>query len=100
MQYKGFALIDILQPCVSFNHVNTHGWYKKRVYDLEKTGYVPENFEKAVSLSWEWGDKIPTGIFFSKEKPSFTARIETLEKGPLLLQERDTSKLQQVLKKL
>src|SRR3989304_2078240 len=40
--HKGFALIDILQPCVSFNHVNTFAWYKERVYKVdEETGYDP-----------------------------------------------------------
>ncbi len=32
--HKGFSLVDILQPCVSFNKVNTFAWYKKRCYEL------------------------------------------------------------------
>ena len=34
IQHQGFALIDVLQPCVSFNHVNTYAWYTQRIYDI------------------------------------------------------------------
>ncbi len=81
--YKGFSMIDIMQPCVSFNHVNTHAWYKKRTYDLSGEGYVATDIEKALSLSREWGDRIPIGVLYKKEKPSFTDRIKNLEAGPL-----------------
>ena len=43
MEYKGFSLIDVLQPCVSFNRVNTLQWYKDRVYDLGETGHDMTN---------------------------------------------------------
>src|SRR5512145_2066021 len=34
LAHKGFALLDILQPCVTFNKVNTYAWYRERVYRL------------------------------------------------------------------
>ena len=40
INHRGFALIDILQPCVSFNHKNTYQWYRERVYKLEQDGKV------------------------------------------------------------
>jgi len=97
MKFKGFALIDILQPCVSFNQINTFGWYKKRVYDLEEEGYVPNDFQKAISLSFQWGDRIPTGIIYRKESPSFTERIGMIKDGPLVDREYDPGKLQELL---
>jgi len=100
MKFKGFALIDILQPCVSFNQINTFGWYKKRVYDLEEEGYAPDDLQKAISLSFQWGDRIPTGIIYRKESPSFTERIGMVKEGPLVDREYDPEKLQELLSSL
>lgn len=100
MKFKGFALIDILQPCVSFNQVNTYAWYKKRVYDLQEEGYAPDDFQKAISLSLQWGDRIPTGIIYQKEAPSFTERIGMVKDGPLVDRKYDPGKLQELLSSL
>jgi len=97
MKYKGFALIDILQPCVSFNRVNTFDWYKQRVYDLSDEGYITDNLENGLKLVRLWGDRIPIGIFYQKEKPIFTERIETLKQGPLISQQYDPQRLQALL---
>jgi 2-oxoglutarate ferredoxin oxidoreductase subunit beta len=64
--HKGFALLDILQPCITFNKTNTFKWYLDRVYKLEE-GYDPHNRLKAFERSLEWGDKIPNGIFYQNE---------------------------------
>ena len=42
IEYKGYALVDILQPCVSFNKLNTFAWYKERVYELD-AAYDPKD---------------------------------------------------------
>jgi len=94
MKYKGFSLIDILQPCVSFNRINTHDWYKKRVYDLSEENYTPENFEKALSVSMKRGDKIPIGIIYYKEKPTFTDQIDILSQETLISHIYDPKKFQ------
>jgi 2-oxoglutarate ferredoxin oxidoreductase subunit beta len=100
MKFKGFVLIDILQPCVSFNQINTFGWYKKRVYDLQEEGYTPDDFQKAISLSFQWGDRIPTGIIYRKESPSFTEKIGMVKDGPLVDRKYDHGKLQELLSSL
>jgi len=97
MNHKGFSLIEILQPCVSFNRVNTYDWYKKRVYDLFEENYVPDNLENAMSLARQWGDKIPIGIIYKKEKTAFTDRIEVFNKGPLISQKYDHRRLMRLL---
>ncbi len=84
MQYKGFALIDILQPCVSFNKINTQKWYMDRVYDIDAS-HDPGDFAKAMGLAMEWGDKIPTGILFEKEVFPFTSGSRNFLKNPLLI---------------
>ncbi len=35
VNHKGFSLVDIFQPCVTFNKVNTYAWYSQRVYHIE-----------------------------------------------------------------
>ena len=100
MSFKGFSLIDTLQPCVSFNRINTYDWYKQRIYDLSEENYVPDSFEKAMSISMQWGDKIPIGILYKKEKPSFVDRIGILKQGPLLSQKYDPEKLQNFLQEI
>ena len=97
MKHKGFSLIDILQPCVSFNRVNTHDWYKKRVYDLFEENYDPDNLENAMNLARQWGEKIPIGIIYQKDKPTFIDRIEIFNQGPLISQKYNPGRLQALL---
>lgn len=100
IKHKGFSLIDILQPCVSFNTTNTHGWYKKRVYDLNDSGYKSDSRVAAIEKSYEWGDRIPIGLFFKKEKATFTDQIKVLQKGPLLSNKFDPERLQNLISNL
>ena len=97
MKYKGFSLIDILQPCVSFNRINTYEWYKKRVVDLFEENYHPDNFQNAMNLARQWGDKIPIGIIYKEEKAAFTDHIEVFNQGPLISQKYDHKRLQDLL---
>jgi len=69
IQKPGFAFIDILQQCPSFNKLNTFRWFKERVYDINEEGHDPSNLEEAFSLAQQWGEKIPTGIFFDDPNP-------------------------------
>jgi 2-oxoglutarate/2-oxoacid ferredoxin oxidoreductase subunit beta len=83
-QHKGFALIDILQPCVSFNHVNTYEFYKSRVYKInEDNSYDPSDRMTAFKKSLEWGEKIPIGLFYQNSRPLFEDKLESLKQGPL-----------------
>jgi 2-oxoglutarate ferredoxin oxidoreductase subunit beta len=71
VNHKGYALVDIVEPCVSFNKVNTFKWYKDRVYRLPEE-YDPTDRAKAMEKALEFGDKIPTGIIYKEEgKPVF-----------------------------
>lgn len=100
IKHKGFSIIDILQPCVSFNHINTLSWYKSRLYDLEKTDYTPDTWLKAMEISQEWGDKIPTGIIFQSTAPTFTDRIDILKQSTLIKKEYSEKRLNITLSKL
>ena len=73
--HKGFAVVDILQPCVSFNQLNTYGWYKERVYRMDEEGYDRTNWNQAIEAANEWGEKIPTGIFYQVSSPTLDAEL-------------------------
>ncbi|MCG8333865.1 MAG: thiamine pyrophosphate-dependent enzyme [Proteobacteria bacterium] len=100
MQYKGFSMIDILQPCVAYNRVNTHGFYKKRVYDLYEEPHDPGDFDAAVRLAKKWGDRIPIGILYKKEKPDFVSKIKNLDKEPLIAARYDANRIRQAIEAL
>ncbi len=81
----GFSMIDILQPCVSFDHQHTYAWYGERVYHLDRNHDSSDKFA-AYHKAEEWGEKIPLGIFFQKARPAYGRLKPILEQGPLLLQ--------------
>jgi len=74
LAHRGFSLVDVLQPCVSFNKVNTFAWYKKRCYELSGT-YEPTDWETAMRLSQEWGDRIPLGVIYENDRTAFDQRV-------------------------
>ncbi len=86
INHKGFALIDILQPCVTFNHKNTFSWYRERVYKLEEANYDPGDKLTAFNKSLEWGDRIPIGVIYREKRPTFEEQLPALNKGPLVKQ--------------
>lgn len=84
ISYKGYAMVDIFQPCVTFNHINTFSFYKNRVYSLDEN-YDPSNKLAALEKAMEFGDKIPTGILYREDKESFSERNVVLNKGTALI---------------
>lgn len=89
IKYKGYALVDILQPCVSFNKVNTYQWYSKRVYKIDDS-YDAANKLNAMEKAMEWGERIPIGILYKEDKQTFNDKIEFL-KGNQVLVEKETN---------
>ena len=93
IQHRGFALIDILQPCVSFNRRNTFAWYKERVYKLEETGHQASDRLAAMEKSQEWGERIPIGVLHRQERPTFEDEFPVLGKAPLVEQAIDPAQV-------
>jgi 2-oxoglutarate ferredoxin oxidoreductase subunit beta len=83
INHKGFALIDILQPCVTFNKVNTYEWYKQRVYHIEPD-YDPSDRPAAFARALEWGDRIPIGVIYRNQRPTFEERVPMIAGTPLV----------------
>ena len=98
LAHEGFALIDVLQPCVSFNKVNTFAWYKKRCYTLSDE-YDATDWQAAMQTAVEWGDKIPLGIIYRNPRTSFEKRFSVLEHGPLVGRDTDLGELKKILEK-
>ena len=87
IQHKGFALIDVFSPCVTYNKVNTYPYFKKRVYKLEdEKGYDSGNVGTATERSHEWGDRIPIGLFYKSGQPTYESSDLVLRKGPVVRQ--------------
>ena len=95
--HKGFSLLDILQPCVTFNKINTYEWYKQRVYHVEPE-YNPEDRIEAFKKALEWGERIPTGIIYKTHRPILEERIPVIKDNPLVRQSFDQSRLETALK--
>ena len=100
IKHKGLAFLDVLQPCPTYNDINTRDWYAgidlaqesierhSRIYKLEDTRFDPlvhyddeievnEKLSQALIKSLEWGTKIPIGIFYQNELISpFSIRLK------------------------
>lgn len=93
INHKGYALVDILQPCISFNKVNTFSWYKNRVYKLDNS-YDNSNKFLAIEKSMEFSDKIPLGILYKEDKVPYTQKVPFLNNGTTLVDmEHPTDKI-------
>jgi len=75
IRHHGFALIDVLQPCVTWNKQNTYQWARERIYKLEK----PMNKGAAFAHALEWGDRIPVGLFYQERRSTYRDEIDQLK---------------------
>ncbi|MGD0177251.1 MAG: thiamine pyrophosphate-dependent enzyme [Candidatus Bathyarchaeia archaeon] len=122
--HKGSALVDVLQTCPTYNDINTKEWYAgtdltskaPRLYKLEETGYdgnvkdpndaneVNRMKGQAITRSFEWGEKIPIGVFYRIQEPTYedmiAQRMPSYKEVPLTKQDlynRDTTPLFEAL---
>ena len=85
--HKGFSLVDVFSPCVTYNRINTYPWFKKRVYKLEdEAGYDPTDSEAVFRKAFEWGDRIPLGLLYKDDQSTYEESEPALQKGPLVKQ--------------
>ena len=97
INHKGFSLVDILQPCVTFNKINTYEWYRQRVYRIEPE-YNPKDRAAAFKRALEWEERIPIGIIYINNRLVLEDRIPAIKDLPLVRQPLDKSKLDTTLK--
>jgi 2-oxoglutarate/2-oxoacid ferredoxin oxidoreductase subunit beta len=90
ISHRGYSIVDCLQPCVTYNKLNTYDWYKQRSYkvDEEDDGYDRTNRDHVWAKAQEWGDRIPIGILYEDtERPTYEEQVSALKHGPLVHQE-------------
>jgi 2-oxoglutarate/2-oxoacid ferredoxin oxidoreductase subunit beta len=83
IEHKGFSLIDIFQPCISFNIINTYGYFQEKTYSLESEGHNPNDFEGAIKKSLE-ADRYGLGIFYQERKPTYDEQVTQNNGSPLV----------------
>jgi 2-oxoglutarate ferredoxin oxidoreductase subunit beta len=64
IEHRGFAFVDVFSPCVTYNHENTHEFFKQRTKKLEEMGHDPGDRQAAIARGSEWGETIPIGLFY------------------------------------
>ncbi|MEM4367387.1 MAG: thiamine pyrophosphate-dependent enzyme [Candidatus Anstonellales archaeon] len=93
IRHKGFSFVDVLQPCITFNKMNTYAWFQERVYKLEEAGHNPKDWNAAMEKAREEIEtnykKLPIGIFYKEERPTYWE--EAGYPKPLLKLEQKTS---------
>ncbi len=96
IDHRGFSLIDVLQPCVTFNRINTFKWYRDRCKPLPPS-YNPYDWGSAIRTAEMWGDEIPIGVIYKNDRPPYEKHFTVLNKGPLVRQGFDHFKFKKVI---
>lgn len=97
VQHEGFSFVDILQPCVTYNH-NSYAWFRQRVYLLDEANHDRTNFDAAWKRAREdLGTTIGLGVFYQHDRPTLESQIAVLKEATLIEQQpkrpRDVSDL-------
>lgn len=89
VEHKGFSLVNIYQPCVTFNKHNTYQWFRERVYKLDDA-YDRSNKLSALEASFTH-EKIALGVLYESTRPTYEESLPQLEHGPLIDQPVSTT---------
>jgi 2-oxoglutarate ferredoxin oxidoreductase subunit beta len=81
--HKGFSLVDVFSPCVTWNKVNTYDWYRPRVVKLETEGHNPADRDSAIRQALR-EDKLPIGVIYETVEPTFMEDESSLQGEPLV----------------
>ncbi len=80
INHRGFGFVDIFQPCVSMNKVNTYNWFKERVYKLSAVGGYDETHKTmAFEKAGEFGEDIPIGLFYKEEREIYRDELPEMK---------------------
>jgi len=82
--HRGFSLVDVFSPCVTFNTVNTYPWFKERVYKLEDESYDHADFMAAMAKALEFGARLPIGLIYETDRATYEDSEPVLTRGPLV----------------
>lgn len=91
LTHKGFSLVDVLSPCVTYNKIQTYEWFRERVYKLEDEKHNTRNLDSAIKKAHEWDAKIPLGVFYEANQATYEDDEPGLKNGPLVEQPLDNT---------
>lgn len=97
INHKGFAVIDILQPCVTWNRQLTWKFYNEHTYSLQENEHDVTDKFQALEKAMENGDRYPVGIFYNVERPDIASGIALPEKGALKDHKTDLKDVQKII---
>lgn len=80
LEHKGYSFVDIFQPCVTFNKVQTYDWYRERLYKLEESGHDTTDRAAAWNESQKWGDRLPIGVLWHEHREVYHEELEHIDK--------------------
>lgn len=83
VKHKGFSLLNVFQPCVTFNHQTTYQWYRERIYKLTSENHDTADIKSALEKSMELEEKIPVGVIYQSVRPTYTESLVQLSKSTL-----------------
>jgi len=98
VDHRGFSLIDVLQPCVTFEKIHDYQWLRERIVKINPKKHDVANKIKALELASLWGKKIPVGIFFEEARPSLTDQLPQLKNQTLLEKKVEKANLEKIMK--
>ncbi|MBU0527264.1 MAG: thiamine pyrophosphate-dependent enzyme [Candidatus Micrarchaeota archaeon] len=89
IEHKGFAFVDVFQPCVTFNKINTYPWFQKRVYKLENNDVTDKwaALKNAAEDEETNFEKVPIGVFYKVEKPTYESTLPQIKDKPMVEQD-------------
>jgi 2-oxoglutarate ferredoxin oxidoreductase subunit beta len=85
--HKGFSLVDVFSPCVTWNKRNTYDWFRERVFKLEEAGHHPADFNEALKAVLREDDRLPIGVVYETQCSTYEEE-ETVLKGEPLVKNR------------
>lgn len=87
IQHKGFSMINVFSPCVTYNKINTYDWFKENIVSLEDDpDYDPSSREMAMQKVMSTNE-LCTGIIYQEQRPSYTELLPNADHEPIVKQE-------------
>jgi 2-oxoglutarate/2-oxoacid ferredoxin oxidoreductase subunit beta len=76
IQHRGFAFVDVLQACPTYNHFATHQYLLDKYFDANAAGHDSSDLRGAKALAAQDQDRIACGILYQREDiPDFYERL-------------------------